>query len=114
MSFPDDQVGELKRLSPLVQQCDEGGRAYLLLPGLCLPEGCSPATADALFCPTERDGYPSRLFFAERVASGTPLNWNANGVRIAERNWYAFSWKVSSGLRLAQMVAAHLRALQCT
>src|SRR4051812_44343348 len=83
MSFPDDQVGELKRLCPLAQHCDEGGRSYVLLPGLALPEGCSPATTDALLCPTERDGYPSRLFFADRVASSAPLNWNATGVRIA-------------------------------
>ena len=35
-----------------------------------------------------------------------------NGVRIAERNWHAYSWKTSPNLRLAQMVAAHLRALR--
>jgi hypothetical protein len=113
MSFPDDQVGELKRLCPEARQCDEGGRTYLLLPGLALPEGCSPATTTALLCPTERDGYPSRLFLAERVQSRTPLNWNASGVRILERNWHAFSWKVNPDLRLTQMIAAHLRALRC-
>ena len=114
MTFPDDQVGELKRLCPTVQQCDEGGRTYLLLPGLALPEGCSPTTTDALLCPTERDGYPSRLFLADRVKSRTPLNWNANGVRILERNWHGYSWKVNPDLRLAQIIAAHLRALRCT
>ena len=112
MSLPDDQVGELRRLWPEVQQCDEAGRAYLLLPGFALPEGCSPTATDALLCPTERDGYPSRLFFADRVTSRAPLNWNASGVRILERNWQAFSWKVNSGQRLAQMIAAHLRALR--
>ena len=38
-------------------------------------------------------------------------NWNASGVRIAERNWHAFSWKANPNLRLAQMVAAALGGL---
>jgi len=114
MVFPEDQVAELKLLCPEVQQCDEGGRTHLLLPGLSLPEGCSPSITDALLCPTERDGYPSRLFFADRIESGTPLNWNANGVRLLERNWHAYSWKVNPNLRLVQMIAAHLRGLRCT
>jgi hypothetical protein len=114
MTFPDDQVGELKWLCPTVQQCDECGQTYLLLPGLALPEGCSPINSDALLCPTERDGYPSRLFFADQVTTSAPLNWNANAVRILDRNWHAFSWKVNRNLRLVQMVAAHLRPLRCT
>lgn len=111
-SFPDEQVAELNMLCCGVQQCEEAGFTYLLLPGLALPEGCRPPAIDALLCPTARDGYPSRLFFAERVQSAKQLNWNANAVRIVERNWDAFSWKVNPNLRLAQMVAAHLRALQ--
>jgi len=112
MAFPDDQIAELKRLCPEVHLCEEAGCAYLLLPGLNLPEGCEPATSDALLCPTARDGYSSRLFFAEKVKSPTERNWNATGVRIAERSWHAFSWKANPNLRLAQMVAAHLGALR--
>ncbi len=112
MSFPDDQVAELKLLCPCIQHVEEAGCTYLLLPGLRLPAGCIPSRVNALLCPSARDGYPSRLFFAERLQSRVQLNWNANGVRIAERNWHAYSWKVNSNLRLAQMVAAHLRALR--
>jgi hypothetical protein len=114
MSFPEDQVAELKLLCPDVSEVEEAGCKYLLLPGLNLPDECSPARTDALLCPSARDGYPSRLFFAERVQSKAKAepNWNANGVRIAERNWHAFSWKTNPNLRLAQMVAAHLRALR--
>lgn len=114
MSFPEDQVAELKLLCADVSEVSEAGCTYLFLPGLNLPDGCSPPRTDALLCPTARDGYPSRLFFAEQVqckASVQP-NWNANGVRIAERNWHAFSWKTNSNFRLAQLVAAHLRALR--
>lgn len=110
MSFPDDQIAELKRLCPDLKQFDEAGRTYLLLLGLNLPTGCSPQRVDALLCPTERDGYASRLFFAERIESTASLNWNAAGVRIGERNWHAYSWKVGPDLRLLPMIAAHLRA----
>jgi hypothetical protein len=112
MSFPGDQVEELKRLLPNVQRCSEGGRTYIYLPGLSLPEGCSPARTDALLCPTERDGYPSRLFFADRIQCPASRNWNALGVRILERNWNAFSWRVNTNLRLAQLLAAHLKGLR--
>jgi hypothetical protein len=112
MSYPEDQVAELKLLCPDVSQVEEAGCTFLLLPGLNLPDGCRPARTDALLCPSARDGYASRLFFAEKVRSKVGRNWNATGVRIAERNWHAFSWKTNANLRLAQMVAAHLRALQ--
>lgn len=114
MSFSEDQVAELKRLCPDLCEVVEANCSYVLLPGLNLPEGCSPARTDALLCPSARDGYPSRLFFSERIeskASAIP-NWNVNGLRIVERNWHAYSWKVNPQLRLAQMVAAHLRALR--
>lgn len=108
----EDQLAELKKLCPDVRQCEEAGCIYLLLPGLKLPEGCNPVLVDALLCPGARDGYASRLFFSERVQSRAPLNWNANRVRILERNWDAFSWKVSAECRLLQMLAAHLRAFR--
>jgi len=47
-----------------------------------------------------------------RVESGVQLNWNANGVRILERNWHAFSWTVNPEPRLIQMVAAYSRHLK--
>lgn len=112
MDFPADQVAELKRLWPGAQRADEGGITYLLLPDLALPDGCSPARIDALLCPTPRDGYPSRLYFAGAVQSPTPLNW-AGQSYILGRTWRVFSWRVDEpGLRLAQLVMAHLRALR--
>lgn len=112
MTFPEDQIAELKLLCSGVQQCEEAGCAYLLLPGFRLPAGCDPANMDVLLCPTSRDGYASRLYFMERVKLHPHLNWNANRVRILERNWDAFSWRVSAEPRLIQMLAAHLRALK--
>ena len=51
MSFPEDQAAELKLLCPDVSVVNEAGCTYLLLPGLNLPDGCSPASTDTLLCP---------------------------------------------------------------
>lgn len=107
VSLPDDQVRELARLFPGVQQADEGGVTFFLIPQLSLPAGCTPERVDALLCPTARDGYPSRLFLSEQVRS---RSWST--ARILERNWYTVSWRIREGLRPAQMVLAHLDAFK--
>jgi hypothetical protein len=113
MNYPEEQTTELKSIAKEVLLCEEGGKVYFVLKGLKLPNGCTPTEIDALLSPTERDGYPSRLFFAEKISANKSLNWNGNNVRILERNWFAYSWKLNSPvLRLAQMVAAHLGPLQ--
>jgi hypothetical protein len=106
-----DELDELKRLHPGVAGVEEAGCRYFFLPRLELPKGCSPAETEALLCPTPRDGYEARLFFAVPITCGKTLNWNAKGVRIAERMWNAFSMKTPNGLRPAQMIATFLRAL---
>lgn len=113
MTFPQDELDELKHLYGDIQRADEGGSPYFLVTGLPLPEGCTPRRVDALLCPAPRDGYPSRLFFAERPSSRSSPNWNGQ-VRILERNWFAFSWKINASepLRLAQVIQAHLRGLR--
>ncbi len=110
--LPQDQIDELKGLYSGLSLIEEAGIQYLLIPNLVLPKGWDPARLDVLLCPTARDGYPSRLFFAQRISGPRPLNWNANGVRIGEKNWHAFSYRIgASAQRLAQMVACHLTAL---
>jgi hypothetical protein len=111
VSLPDDQVAEVKRFYSEIASAREGGITYLLLRDAPLPPRCAPPRMDLLLCPFERDGYSNRLFFAERVQCSKGLNWNG-GVRVLERNWYAFSWRVAGGLRLLQMVQEHLRALR--
>jgi hypothetical protein len=111
MDFPDDEVQEMVSLYPGVRRGIEAGVTYFLIPDLALPAGRSPASTDALFCPSERDGYPSRLFLATAVTGGPGTNWNGN-VRVFERNWFAVSWRIRPGLRLAQMVRAHLDAFR--
>lgn len=112
MTFPEDQVAELARLFPGTKQAEEAGVSYFLIPELPLPSGRNPEQCDALLCPTGRDGYPSRLFLAEAIATPTGLTWSSSNVRILERNWFAVSWRIKEGLRLLQMVRAHLDAFR--
>jgi len=115
MSCPPEEIEELRLAFPGVAEASEGGVVYIFIPDLRLPDGSHPGKVDALLCPdAERHGYPSRLFFAERLESNKNLNWNPpNGIRILERNWHAFSWRLNlRGLRLVQLVALHLKPLQ--
>jgi len=113
MKFSQDEILELSALCfGGVVYFEERGIIFFVLPNLPVPPGCTPESVDALLCPTERDGYPSRLFFSERVTSRVARNWNALSIRIGERLWHAFSWKIPLGLRPAQMIAAHLEALR--
>ncbi|HKW22799.1 MAG TPA: hypothetical protein VJO13_15540 [Ktedonobacterales bacterium] len=113
MSDLDEQVTDLQRIYPGSKRCEEGGTTFYFIPQLPLPPGCSPTSVDALLCPTPRDSYPSRLYFAERAQTPplpTPLNWNGSA-RILERNWYAFSWVEIPALPLVDLVQAYTRAL---
>jgi hypothetical protein len=110
--YPIDQLSELKKLYPDVSVASDGGVVYLLIPAMPMPSQCNPDRADVLLCPSPRDGYSSRLFFSAIVACASRPNWNRQNERILERNWVAYSFKVPSGLRLAQLIAAHLRGLQ--
>jgi len=113
MSFSKEQMAELKTLCPAAALCLEGDKTLFLLPSLALPNGCVPGEVDGLLWPYELDGYPSRLFLSAQVSKlGEPRNWNTNR-RILDRNWFAFSWHLHrSDLRLAQMLAEHLRGLR--
>lgn len=113
MTFPEDQLTELKHLfGHEIRKVVEAGLPYLLIPLLKLPPGCKPNVADALLCPVPRgDGYESRLYLSVQVQLPNARNWNGN-VRICERNWQAVSWKVPKGLTLCQMIAMHLKAFR--
>jgi hypothetical protein len=111
MEFPEAQIKELETICPGIRQVEEGGSIYFYIPALTLPDGCDPNVVEAMLCPVQRDGYPSRLFFSVMIKTPFPRNWNANGVRILERQWYAFSYQNIKGT-LLQMLAAHLRGLK--
>jgi hypothetical protein len=108
MPYPKEHTDELKGYCKRVSLLSEGGIEYLHLEELRLPPGCTPAMCDALLCPVAKDGYPSRLYFSVQVSSQFARNWNGT-VRIGEKNWYAFSWKVEpTPPTLAKLLLAHL------
>ena len=104
------EFAELQRQFPGAKQCQEGGTTFYFIPGLGMPPGCTPEHTDVLLCPTPRDGYPSRLFFAACVQGPVSRNWNGDS-HILGRRWYVFSWSDVQGLRLVDLVLAHVRAL---
>lgn len=112
VDFPTDQIEELVALFPGVKRGEEAGTTFFFLPALAIPTDGVSTVADALLCPTDRDGYPSRLLLSKPIVAGRAVNLNASNVRILDRNWFAVSWRVAKGLRLAQMVAAHLDAFR--
>jgi hypothetical protein len=121
MAFPQEEVDELKQSFTQLSVVTEGGTEFIVIPSLALPEGCEPREADALFCPTPRDGYVSRLFLSTKVIhKGPGQNWNANGVRICNRAWWAVSWNTiqpnaqpQPPQRLAAILAQQLDAFRC-
>lgn len=111
MTFPDDQIEELKKVYSGVQIAEEGGTNFFLLPNLEMPDGCVPNTTDALFCPTMRDGYQSRLFLSEKLSGCPPRNWNGQA-RILDRTWFAISWNINQEQRLIQLIRSHIDAFR--
>lgn len=106
-----DQAQHLKAYCKGVSTLQDGGMTLYRLEALALPDGCSPPRIDALLCNFERDGYQSRLFFAQRLQCPIERNWNFDGP-IAGQRWFSFSWKVDpSGLCLRQLLASHLEGL---
>ncbi len=109
----ETELRELDQLCAGAKEYTEFGNNYILLPQLRLPGGCTPAAVDALLSLSSRDGYPTRLFFAQHVTSKNGLNWNAQNVPILQRSWFAYSWNcVSNQGRPVEVLAQHLRALR--
>lgn len=111
MNFPQEQIDELKRISPDLRYAEEGGYPYFLLSQVELPDGCQPKKVDLLLCPKPKDGYQSRLFFPQVIGGAPTRNWNGH-LRALEKKWCAMSWAVSPNLRLAEALLVHLKALR--
>ena len=114
MDIPADQIERLRARCDEIAWSREGGVTFLFLRNLRLPAGASPTTVDGLLRLGDRgDGYATRLFFAKKVvgASKIALNWNADGIRILERNWYAYSWKAPLDIPVDAILLEHLKAL---
>lgn len=115
MELSDTQIKRLKAHCEGVAHAVEGGVQLLVLRGLRLPSGASPPVVDALLRLGDRgDGYATRLFLSERAigASKIALNWNAQNIRMIERNWHGYSWKAHIELPLEEILLEHLKAFR--
>lgn len=114
MSFEQDQIDELKCYYSNLSVVEDAGQRFILIPLLQLPDGCVPQGVEGLLCPSPRDGYPSRLFLSSKIKHNGPgQNWNADGVVIAGKRWWAVSWKTNNNnQRILGMVTAHLQAFK--
>lgn len=107
--FPEEQVQALKAYSMALSYFEDGGHPFFRMDSIELPEGCSPASVNAVLQPREGDGYRSRVFFSQQVQSRYPRNWNTQK-RMNEENWYAFSWNFDpSSMTLEQIFLEHLK-----
>jgi hypothetical protein len=113
MDLSPEQVSELKQMFASVAVTEEAGVPFLFFENVLLPDGCTPNRVDLLLCPVQHNGYPTRLYFSQRISSPKPPNWNGE-FRICDRRWFAYSWNIPNGinLRLSQMVLEHMRALR--
>ena len=101
---------EMKVLYPDARKVTENGQEYIHLPILHLPSGCQPAVVEALLCPSQRDGYATRLFLSSPVV-GKGNNWSQH--HVANRTWHTWSWKdVAAGQTLVQILLGHLDAFK--
>ena len=113
MGYNADEVPELEKAFGELSAASEGGVTFIRIARLVLPEGCQPREVTALLCPTERDGYPSRLFISEKVAHPGKAGWNPGGGSvILGQQWWALSWKIRPDQRLLQQLLDHLGAFR--
>jgi hypothetical protein len=108
----EEHLKELRSLCPEARVTSEAGVDYVLLPMLKLPDGCNPPAVDCLLCLGPRDGYANRLLFSQIVSARSARNWNGQNMRVVERNWFAYSWRVPEGLRPIETLIGHLQALR--
>lgn len=111
MRYPVEQLEELKaHIGSEIREYEEGGYIYLYIPGLKMPQGCTPEHTDALLCPFFHGGYTSRLFLKERIQTPKVVNWNGE-VFVLGYRWYAFSYNGVKDMPLLNMVMSHLRGM---
>lgn len=110
-NFQDGEIRELKQIfGTNISLVEENAETFILIPNIKIPGGVDGQSVDLLFCPNPWGGYSSRLFFSRPIKTTAQLNWNTSNARLVERNWFAFSWRVSEGLRLAETIMAYLEA----
>src|SRR5712691_1176554 len=100
----EDRLAGLRTVCPAATWITEGGREYVLLPGLKITTDSKLVVLDALLRPGEHSGYPTRLFLAQPLPSkGRGGGWSVH--TICGRAWHTWSWRdVPKNLPLLQIL----------
>jgi hypothetical protein len=105
-----DPLGELRSICAGARMLMEAGHHYIDLPGLTFLSNGSVIRRDGLLSIEPHSGYTTRLFLSTPVP-GKGNNWSVH--TIVGRTWHTWSWNnVPANLRLAEILAEHLRALR--
>ena len=108
MTITREVLDSLRPLSKDPQILTENGCEFVFLPELKVSGGTTVHIRDALLCPREMHGYPTRLFLSEPIP-GRGQNWGQ--FMFFARAWHSPSWRgVEATLSLPQMLVAHLAA----
>lgn len=114
VSCAEEALASIRKFSPEASVVVDGGVRAVYLPAFRFRFGEQTRSSDLLLYPGSHNGYPSRLFFRERIectrGDGSAPNWQ--DAVIAGSKWWSPSWTgVSADLPLPAMLTAHLRAL---
>lgn len=108
---PHEQLARLRTLCPQAALLTEGGQTVVHLPSVTFEAKSSRVTRDLLLWPGPRDGYLSRLFLSEQVASTEARPWTA--YNLCGGTWWAVSWQgVPADLPWIEILAGHLGAFK--
>lgn len=109
MNKHEDQVARLRALCPGAELWEDGGKPLVFLPQLRVICGEKTHAVDCLLCPSARDSYDTRLFFAVQL----PVNRNWGAHVIKATTWYAFSWNgIPSDQQWLDILVCHLEAVK--
>ena len=111
MELPVDEIEEGRAALGNALAFTEGASSLLLVKDIRpFPEKTD--SCDVILIPEPNGGYPSRLFFSEKLNGPISRNWNGER-QFFERTWFAFSWSgvEVSGRRLITLIQQHLRGL---
>ena len=81
MAFEESQLAELSQLCAGVEVHTEGTYVFVLLRELQFQHKDTLIKMDVLICPQKHDGYPTRIFLAEKLDANGTANWKVYHIK---------------------------------
>lgn len=107
----DTQLQKIQTIHPDAARLSEGGIPIVFLPNFTFQAKEGIMAMDLLLYPSSHSGYPTRLFFEQRLQGKEACRWSEH--YVAGRNWWAHSWDgVAASLPWLKILFAHLEAVK--